>query len=66
MLQVFLGPDPALLPCAVCYGSWFQHVKDWLSCQEEMNLFCVTYEELHQVSDSFPLRPALVNAGLKA
>ncbi|KAL8195102.1 UNVERIFIED_CONTAM: hypothetical protein K2H54_046739, partial [Gekko kuhli] len=30
------------------YGSWFQHVKGWLSCQKEMDLFWVTYEELHQ------------------
>uniref|UniRef100_A0A8C6XMR0 Sulfotransferase n=1 Tax=Naja naja TaxID=35670 RepID=A0A8C6XMR0_NAJNA len=32
----------------VHYGSWFEHVKGWLSCQEELGLFCVTYEELHQ------------------
>uniref|UniRef100_A0A1W7RCZ7 Sulfotransferase n=1 Tax=Agkistrodon contortrix contortrix TaxID=8713 RepID=A0A1W7RCZ7_AGKCO len=32
----------------VHYGSWFEHVKGWLSCQEELGLFCITYEELHQ------------------
>uniref|UniRef100_A0A8C5S4D1 Sulfotransferase n=1 Tax=Laticauda laticaudata TaxID=8630 RepID=A0A8C5S4D1_LATLA len=31
----------------VHYGSWFEHVKGWLSCREELGLFCVTYEELH-------------------
>ncbi|ETE69150.1 Sulfotransferase family cytosolic 2B member 1, partial [Ophiophagus hannah] len=33
---------------SVHYGSWFEHVKGWLSCQEELGLFCITYEELHQ------------------
>uniref|UniRef100_A0A8C5WTE6 Sulfotransferase n=1 Tax=Laticauda laticaudata TaxID=8630 RepID=A0A8C5WTE6_LATLA len=33
----------------VHYGSWFEHVKGWLSCREELGLFCVTYEELHHV-----------------
>ncbi|XP_026540627.1 sulfotransferase family cytosolic 2B member 1-like isoform X1 [Notechis scutatus] len=32
----------------VHYGSWFEHVKGWLSCREELGLFCITYEELHQ------------------
>ncbi|XP_060110452.1 sulfotransferase 2B1-like [Heteronotia binoei] len=49
-------PDPGtwddfllhFLDGSVHYGSWFQHVKGWLSCQKEMNLFFVTYEELHQ------------------
>ncbi|XP_026575553.1 sulfotransferase family cytosolic 2B member 1-like isoform X1 [Pseudonaja textilis] len=32
----------------VHYGSWFEHVKGWLSCREELALFCITYEELHR------------------
>ncbi|XP_058011126.1 sulfotransferase 2B1-like isoform X2 [Ahaetulla prasina] len=49
-------PDPAsfesflhdFMAGTVHYGSWFEHVKGWLSCREELGLFCVTYEELHQ------------------
>ncbi|XP_015262170.1 PREDICTED: sulfotransferase 1A3-like [Gekko japonicus] len=49
-------PDPGtfddfllrFLDGTVHYGSWFQHVQGWLSCQKEMDLFWVTYEELHQ------------------
>uniref|UniRef100_H9GP09 Sulfotransferase n=1 Tax=Anolis carolinensis TaxID=28377 RepID=H9GP09_ANOCA len=37
---------PSLPP--VHYGSWFEHVKGWLSCQEESNISYFTYEELHQ------------------
>ncbi|XP_077166130.1 3-beta-hydroxysteroid sulfotransferase-like isoform X2 [Paroedura picta] len=53
-------PDPGtlddfllrFLDGTVHYGSWFQHVKGWLSCQKEMSLFCLTYEELHQALES--------------
>ncbi|XP_034282540.1 sulfotransferase 2B1-like isoform X1 [Pantherophis guttatus] len=49
-------PDPAsfegflhdFMAGTVHYGSWFEHVKGWLSCREELGLFCITYEELHQ------------------
>ncbi|XP_051830720.1 sulfotransferase 2A1-like [Antechinus flavipes] len=32
----------------VFYGSWFDHIKDWLSVQQELNFFLITYEELSQ------------------
>ncbi|XP_013913102.1 PREDICTED: sulfotransferase family cytosolic 2B member 1-like [Thamnophis sirtalis] len=49
-------PDPAsfegflhdFMAGTVHYGSWFEHVKGWLGCQEELDLFCISYEELHQ------------------
>ncbi|XP_053126990.1 sulfotransferase 2B1-like isoform X2 [Hemicordylus capensis] len=49
-------PDPGsfddflhhFLDGSVHFGSWFQHIKSWLSCQAELGLFCITYEELHQ------------------
>ncbi|XP_062817741.1 sulfotransferase 2B1 [Anolis carolinensis] len=49
-------PDPGsfeefvqkFLDGTVHYGSWFEHVKGWLSCQEESNISYFTYEELHQ------------------
>ncbi|XP_070617875.1 sulfotransferase 2B1-like [Erythrolamprus reginae] len=49
-------PDPAsfedflqdFMAGTVHYGSWFEHVKGWFSCREELGLFCITYEQLHQ------------------
>uniref|UniRef100_A0A8D0GRT2 Sulfotransferase n=1 Tax=Sphenodon punctatus TaxID=8508 RepID=A0A8D0GRT2_SPHPU len=32
----------------VQYGSWFKHIKGWLGQREELSLFYITYEELHQ------------------
>ncbi|XP_078400579.1 sulfotransferase family 5A, member 1 isoform X2 [Cetorhinus maximus] len=34
------------LPDPVHFGSWFEHIKDWLSHREEFNFFFITYEEL--------------------
>ncbi|NXT91648.1 ST2B1 Sulfotransferase, partial [Anhinga rufa] len=34
----------------VHYGSWFKHVKGWVGQQQLLDIFYVTYEELHQVS----------------
>ncbi|XP_042293724.1 sulfotransferase 2B1-like [Sceloporus undulatus] len=49
-------PDPgsfdeflqSFLDGTVHYGSWFDHVKGWLSCQGESGIAYLTYEELHQ------------------
>ncbi|KAJ7312166.1 hypothetical protein JRQ81_006511 [Phrynocephalus forsythii] len=49
-------PDPgsfdeflrSFLDGTVHYGSWFEHVKGWLGCKEELGIFYITYEELHQ------------------
>ncbi|XP_061449799.1 sulfotransferase 2B1-like isoform X1 [Rhineura floridana] len=49
-------PDPgsfdefllAFLDGTVHYGSWFEHTKGWLNCKEELDVFYITYEELHQ------------------
>ncbi|XP_067392839.1 sulfotransferase 2B1-like [Emydura macquarii macquarii] len=49
-------PDPGsfddflmrFLDGKVQYGSWFDHVKGWLSRQKELELFYITYEDLHQ------------------
>ncbi|XP_054856745.1 sulfotransferase 2B1-like isoform X2 [Eublepharis macularius] len=49
-------PDPGsfddfllrFLDGTVHYGSWFEHTKGWLGSQRELDLFCITYEELHQ------------------
>ncbi|XP_060694031.1 sulfotransferase family 5A, member 1 isoform X2 [Hemiscyllium ocellatum] len=30
----------------VHFGSWFEHIKDWLSHREEFNFLFITYEEL--------------------
>uniref|UniRef100_G1U4V2 Sulfotransferase n=1 Tax=Oryctolagus cuniculus TaxID=9986 RepID=G1U4V2_RABIT len=30
------------------YNSWFDHVKEWLSLLQDLNMLFVTYEELHQ------------------
>lgn len=38
--------------CSVHFGSWFQHIKGWLACKEDLGLFFITYEELHQVSSA--------------
>lgn len=46
------------------YGSWFEHIKGWLSCREEQNLFYLTYEELHQVSSG--LRSCSCTGSIKA
>ncbi|KAK0682219.1 ST2B1 Sulfotransferase, partial [Pygoscelis papua] len=32
----------------VHYGSWFDHVKGWLGQRQLLDIFYVTYEELHQ------------------
>ncbi|NXS72997.1 ST2B1 Sulfotransferase, partial [Pandion haliaetus] len=32
----------------VHYGSWFDHVKGWLAQRQLLDIFYVTYEELHQ------------------
>uniref|UniRef100_A0A7M4EK51 Sulfotransferase n=1 Tax=Crocodylus porosus TaxID=8502 RepID=A0A7M4EK51_CROPO len=34
----------------VQYGSWFDHVEGWLSQRSELDLFYITYEDLHRVS----------------
>lgn len=43
---------------AVHYGSWFDHVKGWLGQRQLLDIFYVTYEELHQVSPASPCPPA--------
>ncbi|XP_074057011.1 sulfotransferase 1C4-like isoform X2 [Macrotis lagotis] len=32
----------------VCFGSWFNHIKEWLSVQQELDFFLITYEDLSQ------------------
>ncbi|XP_019391604.1 PREDICTED: sulfotransferase family cytosolic 2B member 1-like [Crocodylus porosus] len=32
----------------VQYGSWFDHVEGWLSQRSELDLFYITYEDLHR------------------
>uniref|UniRef100_A0A8C4U0R2 Sulfotransferase n=1 Tax=Falco tinnunculus TaxID=100819 RepID=A0A8C4U0R2_FALTI len=49
-------PDPGsfdtfltrFLEGTVHYGSWFDHVKGWLGQRQLLDIFYVTYEELHQ------------------
>ncbi|NXJ63618.1 ST2B1 Sulfotransferase, partial [Rostratula benghalensis] len=49
-------PDPGsfdtfltrFLEGTVHYGSWFDHVKGWLAQRQLLDIFYVTYEELHQ------------------
>ncbi|XP_030313412.1 sulfotransferase 2B1 isoform X2 [Calypte anna] len=49
-------PDPSsfdsfltqFLEGTVQYGSWFDHVKGWLGQRQLLDIFYVTYEELHQ------------------
>ncbi|NXU79689.1 ST2B1 Sulfotransferase, partial [Oreotrochilus melanogaster] len=49
-------PDPGsfdsfltqFLEGTVQYGSWFDHVKGWLGQRQLLDIFYVTYEELHQ------------------
>ncbi|NXY89436.1 ST2B1 Sulfotransferase, partial [Alcedo cyanopectus] len=49
-------PDPGsfdafltrFLEGTVHYGSWFDHVKGWLGQRNLLDIFYVTYEELHQ------------------
>ncbi|KAM9121925.1 sulfotransferase 2B1-like [Pangshura tecta] len=49
-------PDPGsfedflvhFLDGTVQYGSWFDHIKGWLSQRAELDLFYITYEDLHQ------------------
>ncbi|XP_065272615.1 sulfotransferase 2B1-like [Emys orbicularis] len=49
-------PDPGsfedflirFLDGTVQYGSWFDHVKGWLSQQAELELFYITYEDVHK------------------
>lgn len=43
---------------AVHYGSWFDHVKGWLGQQQLLDIFYITYEELHRVSPVSPCPPA--------
>ncbi|XP_007957211.1 sulfotransferase 2A1-like [Orycteropus afer afer] len=33
---------------AVIYGSWFDHVRGWLSMRGKENFLMISYEELHQ------------------
>ncbi|NXU55857.1 ST2B1 Sulfotransferase, partial [Turnix velox] len=33
---------------SVHYGSWFEHIKGWLGQKQLLDIFFVTYEELHQ------------------
>ncbi|NXX73971.1 ST2B1 Sulfotransferase, partial [Urocolius indicus] len=40
-----ITPPP---PPSVHYGSWFDHVKGWLSQKQLLDILYVTYEELHQ------------------
>lgn len=47
------------LPPPVHYGSWFDHVKGWLAQRQLLDIFYVTYEELHQVSPGACPRPRL-------
>uniref|UniRef100_A0A8D2J8Y3 Sulfotransferase n=1 Tax=Varanus komodoensis TaxID=61221 RepID=A0A8D2J8Y3_VARKO len=72
-------PDPGsfdefllrFLDGAVHFGSWFEHVKGWLSCQDELTVLYLTYEELYQLEASVgrlsafldrPLQPGQVDA----
>lgn len=48
-----------LPPPPVHYGSWFDHVKGWLGQRQLLDIFYVTYEELHQVSPGVSLSPSL-------
>ncbi|XP_069724485.1 sulfotransferase 2B1 isoform X2 [Phaenicophaeus curvirostris] len=49
-------PDPGsfdtfltqFLEGTVHYGSWFDHVKGWLGQRHLLDIFYITYEELHQ------------------
>ncbi|NXJ89543.1 ST2B1 Sulfotransferase, partial [Corythaixoides concolor] len=49
-------PDPGsfdafltrFLEGTVHYGSWFDHVKGWLGQRQLLDIFYITYEELHQ------------------
>uniref|UniRef100_A0A8C0X1P7 Sulfotransferase n=1 Tax=Castor canadensis TaxID=51338 RepID=A0A8C0X1P7_CASCN len=49
-------PDPSsfqdfmdeFLEGTVFYGSWFDHMKGWLSLQKNLNMLLMTYEEMHQ------------------
>ncbi|XP_062997303.1 sulfotransferase 2B1-like isoform X2 [Elgaria multicarinata webbii] len=73
-------PDPgsfnefllSFLDGTVHYGSWFEHIKGWLSCQEELDVLYMTYEELHQDLEGSvkrlsaflgrPMQPGQINA----
>ncbi|XP_075795951.1 sulfotransferase 2B1-like [Pelodiscus sinensis] len=73
-------PDPGsfedfllhFLDGTVQYGSWFQHIKGWLGQQLDLDLFYITYEELHKdlsrsverIADwlGFPLQPEEIRA----
>ncbi|XP_033014016.1 sulfotransferase 2B1-like isoform X1 [Lacerta agilis] len=33
---------------SVSYGSWFEHVKNWMEMKDRSNFFIITYEELQQ------------------
>ncbi|XP_020844785.1 sulfotransferase 2B1-like [Phascolarctos cinereus] len=32
----------------VNFGSWFNHIKEWLGVQQDLNFFLITYEDLSQ------------------
>ncbi|XP_043937784.1 sulfotransferase 2B1-like [Protopterus annectens] len=59
----------------VHFGSWFEHIKGWLSHKEEFNFLYITYEEMQQdLRQSVehvckfldvPLRPEAVDSVLK-
>uniref|UniRef100_A0A8C3KPJ1 Sulfotransferase n=1 Tax=Calidris pygmaea TaxID=425635 RepID=A0A8C3KPJ1_9CHAR len=66
-------PDPGsfdtfltrFLEGTVHYGSWFDHVKGWLGQRQHLDIFYVTYEELHQRLGAFlgcPLGPETLRA----
>ncbi|NWU73406.1 ST2B1 Sulfotransferase, partial [Pterocles burchelli] len=55
-------PDPGsfdafltqFLEGTVHYGSWFEHIKGWLSQRPLLDILFLTYEELHQVTPACP------------
>ncbi|KAM6253138.1 LOW QUALITY PROTEIN: sulfotransferase 2B1-like [Porphyrio hochstetteri] len=48
LLGISHGSHITLLLSPVHYGSWFDHVKGWLGQRQLLDIFYVTYEELHQ------------------
>ena len=38
-----------MLPCAVAWGSYFDHAKSWEKRMDDPNIMVVTYEELKEV-----------------
>lgn len=39
----------SMLPCAVAWGSYFEHAKAWEKRMGDPNVMVVTYEELKEV-----------------